>query len=500
MSTLYLEHFGLAEAPFSITPNPHFFFAGSNRGSLLDALKFSVQSDEGIVTVIGEVGSGKTMLCRMLLDDLPPQVDAIYLANPSFSANEILDAIAHDLGVTQEPGSAMTRLDALNRELIARYAAGRRVVLLIDEAHAMPPESLEEVRLLSNLETSRHKLVGIVLFGQPELADVLARPNMRQLRERVVQRFQLGPLHPGELRDYLEFRLRAAGHRGNFPFSAKAVERIGRISRGLTRRINILADKALLSAFARNARSVEREDAQRAERDVGFTATPATAPSRRRLMIAAAIAVAGIGAAFAAGLWFGGARSVDARLGTADVASAAAAARAAPFAAVQAADASRISTSGATKDPSPPRMPDEAASTLTRTDAEAASTNATPPLATRAKAGTSVASPTLRQAQDALTRWSATGGASAYTLQVAAFRDEGDAVSDAAIARIARSVALPVAAAREAGGRVPRVLVFVGEFDSLAEARRAIDRLPAPLRANRPVPRALGGLISANRT
>lgn len=471
MSTLYLEHFGLAEAPFSITPNPQFFFAGSNRGSLLDALKFSVQSDEGIVTVIGEVGSGKTMLCRMLLDDLPPQVDAVYLANPSFSANEILDAIAHDLGVSQPAGSAMTRLDALNRELIARYAAGRRVVLLVDEAHAMPPESLEEVRLLSNLETSRHKLVGIVLFGQPELAEVLARPSMRQLRERVVQRFELGPLHPGELRDYLEFRLRAAGHRGNFPFAPRAVARIGRVSGGLTRRINILADKALLSAFARNARGVELEDARRAERDVGFTAGAAWALPRRRLALAAGIAALGIGLAFAAGLWMG-------RSGT------------------------------GRGDAAPPVGPGPAP-TPARAPADPAAVADLPAPATPAQApgdagghahATDAPQTTLRGAEQALSRWR-TPPTRGYTLQVATFRDADGAASDDAIARIARSVPrLPVAALREGEGRAPRVLVFVGHFASAALARRAIDRLPAPLRANRPVPRPLDGLPPADRT
>ncbi|MFZ5657485.1 MAG: AAA family ATPase [Pseudomonadota bacterium] len=486
MSTLYLEHFGLAEAPFSITPNPHFFFAGSNRGSLLDALKFSVQSDEGIVTVIGEVGSGKTMLCRMLLDDLPPQVDAVYLANPSFSANEILDAIAHDLGVSQPAGSAMTRLDALNRELIARYAAGRRVVLLIDEAHAMPPESLEEVRLLSNLETSRHKLVGIVLFGQPELAEVLARPSMRQLRERVVQRFELGPLHPGELRDYLEFRLRAAGHRGNFPFTPKAVARIGRVSGGLTRRINILADKALLSAFARNGRGVELEDARRAERDVGFTAGARALP-RRRLALAAGIAALGIGAAFAAGVWMG--RSGTGRDDAGPPAR--------PMTTTTTARAPANPGAAAAPQASAPAnaAPPQAPGDIGGPD-RAQGTPASPP----APATETETETTLHGAEQALSRWRASP-ARGYTLQVAAFRDADGPSSDDAIARIARSVPrLPVAALREGQGRTPRVLVFVGHFPSAAVARRAIDRLPAPLRANRPVPRPLDGLPPADRT
>jgi len=272
MSTLYLHHFGLADAPFAITPNPQFFFAGGSRGELLRALRCAVTSEEGIIVVTGEVGSGKTMLCRMLLADLPTGVDAIYLANPAFARDEIVSAIARDLGVdtAPQPGGP-TVIEALQTELVSRHASGRRVVLFIDEAHAMGADALEEVRRLSNVETSRHKLLNIVLFGQPELDELLAQPRLRQLRERVVQRLFLPPLPREQIPDYLNCRLRAAGWRGAALFDRRALRRLQRRSCGLTRRINLLADKALLACFARGGRRVLVADVRRAERELALT-------------------------------------------------------------------------------------------------------------------------------------------------------------------------------------------------------------------------------------
>ena len=164
---MYLEHFGLRESPFRITPHTEFFFTGANRGATLEALIYAITHDEGIVKVSGEVGSGKTMLCRMLLERLPEDVDTVYLANPSLSREEILYAIADDLKLSMPEGRMHAIVRTLQEHLVDIYAAGRKVVIMIDEAHAMPPETLEEIRLLSNLETNRHKLVHIVLFGQP---------------------------------------------------------------------------------------------------------------------------------------------------------------------------------------------------------------------------------------------------------------------------------------------------------------------------------------------
>src|SRR5437762_14300890 len=181
---LYLEHFGLNEPPFRITPHTDFFFEGAERGPTLEALAYAVLHDEGIVKVSGEVGSGKTMLCRMLMERLPAEVATIYLASPSFARDEILHAIADDLEL-KLPERRTVALRELQEHLIKLYGAGRRVVILIDEAHVMREDTLEQVRLLSNLESSRHKLLQIVLFGQPELDATLAKTELRQLRDRI---------------------------------------------------------------------------------------------------------------------------------------------------------------------------------------------------------------------------------------------------------------------------------------------------------------------------
>ncbi len=268
---MYLEHFGLRESPFRITPHTEFFFTGANRGATLEALIYAITHDEGIVKVSGEVGSGKTMLCRMLLERLPENVDTVYLANPSLSRDEILYAIAEELRITLPEGRRHILLRALQDRLIEIFAAGRQVVVMIDEAHAMPPESLEEIRLLSNLETNRHKLLHIVLFGQPELDERLADTSMRQLKERITHNFALEPLRRNDVGTYLMFRIRAAGYHGPDLFTPSAIQLISTTSEGLTRRINILADKALLSAFSENKHQIDRKQIKAAIRDAQFT-------------------------------------------------------------------------------------------------------------------------------------------------------------------------------------------------------------------------------------
>ncbi|WP_137936676.1 AAA family ATPase [Chitinivorax sp. B] len=269
---MYLSHFGLTEPPFKLTSHPDFFYDGAQRGATLEALLYAVTSGEGIVKVVGEVGSGKTMLCQMLIDRLPGSVDLVYLSNPAISPDDILFAIADELKLpwdTTRPIQAMKNLQAC---LIDKYSANRQVVVLVDEAHAMPPESLERVRLLSNLENGHHKLLQMVLFGQPELEQNLALPGMRQLRERIVHHFQLAPLARKDVADYLQFRMRAAGYKGPDNFASAAIRLIAKESEGLTRRINILADKALLAAFADGGFQVTVRHARQAIRDSGFRA------------------------------------------------------------------------------------------------------------------------------------------------------------------------------------------------------------------------------------
>ncbi|MQY52621.1 AAA family ATPase [Rhodocyclus gracilis] len=298
---MYLEHFGLREAPFRITPHSGFFFAGAKRGATLDALAYAITHDEGIVKVSGEVGSGKTMLCRMLIEKLPASVETVFLANPSLSREDLLFAIASELKAPLPEERTRLLLGALEERLREIHAAGRDVVVMVDEAHAAPQETLEEIRLLSNLEANGHKLAKIVLFGQPELNARLSDPTLRQLRERITHNFALEPLRRDDVGAYLMFRLRAAGYRGPDLFTPVALQLISDASEGLTRRINILADKALQSAFNDGGHLVDNRQARAAITEAQFGPMPKVAapPWATRLGISLATAVV----LAAAGYW-----------------------------------------------------------------------------------------------------------------------------------------------------------------------------------------------------
>jgi MSHA biogenesis protein MshL len=264
LERLYLPHFGLQQAPFSITPDPAFFFEGAGRGAVLRGIEYSVRHQEGIVVVSGEVGAGKTMLCRKLLSMLAPDIDPIYIASPILRRREMLATMLRDLGGGHGP-DPMSALQAL---LIRRHEAGRRVVLFADEAHLMPAESLEQIRLLSNLETGRHKLLQIVLFGQPELDQRLATHELRSIRDRIVERFHVAPLERADAAAYIHCRLTTAGWTGGDLFSNAAAIALWSEAGGLVRRMNLLADKALLSAFVRHKHRVDCRDVQRAAADL----------------------------------------------------------------------------------------------------------------------------------------------------------------------------------------------------------------------------------------
>ncbi|MDC8760406.1 ExeA family protein [Janthinobacterium fluminis] len=283
---MYHAHFGLAESPFGITPNPAFFYSGNTRGEILDALLYAVTHGEGIIKVTGEVGSGKTMLCRMLESQLPPRVEAIYLVNPSLGPDEVLFAIAGEMQLATAGKRTDEVLRLLHGELIDKHANGLQVVLLVEEAQAMPLATLEQIRLLTNLETAHDKLLQIVLFGQPELDASLNLPQMRQLKERITHSFAV-PLMAAELiPDFLACRLGAAGHRGPALFDADAVRGIAAVSQGIVRRINILADKAMLAAYADDAAVVQGRHVQAAVRDSAFGRGPRW--NRRRALAAGA--------------------------------------------------------------------------------------------------------------------------------------------------------------------------------------------------------------------
>ena len=288
MSHLYLKHFDLHRPPFQITPDTDFFFSGSQRGGILSGLLHVASHEEGIVVAVAEIGSGKTLLARLLISRLPEHVDTVYLANPCFNRDEIIIAISRDLGLPEVTSSTEENLSRLHRELVRRHALGRRVLLVIDEAHAMPSESIEEVRMLSNLETDRHKLVNIILFGQPELDVLLADRKLRQVKDRVTNRFELPPLTAEEAEAYVDHRLRIAGWRGGRLFTVPAMAHLVKSSEGRARRINLLADKSLLAAYAKAARQVEKEHVETALRELDAAPRRPSGRSRVRWELAAA--------------------------------------------------------------------------------------------------------------------------------------------------------------------------------------------------------------------
>ncbi len=259
---MYLEYFALQSHPFRITPDPAMFWPGAGRGVILEALIYAITTGEGIVKVVGEVGSGKTMLCRILEERLPRSVEIVYLANPRLSPAEILYAIAFELKlpVSAETGRLLL-MQHLQSYLLEQHSAGRNVVVFIEEAQGMPMETLEEIRLLSNLETHHHKLLQIVVFGQPELDNNLRNSHIRQLKERITHSFYLAPLGTSEVAEYLASRLQTAGCASPGLFGRGAVKLITKASRGLIRRINILADKAMLAAYSASGSASFSEDA-----------------------------------------------------------------------------------------------------------------------------------------------------------------------------------------------------------------------------------------------
>ena len=287
---MYHEFYGLKQAPFKITPDTRLFFSGGSRGEILEALVYAISSGEGIVKVVGEVGSGKTMLCRMLEVRLPDQVEIVYLPNPSLTPEDILHNIALEMGVKVDPAANRIHvMQDLHQCLLERHADNRRVVVFVEEAQAMPLETLEEIRLLSNLETQQDKLLQIVLFGQPELDRNLNERSIRQLRERITHSFSLPPLTADDIRHYVRFRLNAVGYRGPDMFEQSAYKAIAGASRGLTRRVNILADKSLLAAFAENTHKVSRRHALKAIGDSEMR-SDRSGLARRALPLAAAVA------------------------------------------------------------------------------------------------------------------------------------------------------------------------------------------------------------------
>ncbi|MFY9328016.1 MAG: AAA family ATPase [Georgfuchsia sp.] len=245
---MYLAHFGLTELPFGITPDTQYIYSATAHQEALNTLMLAIESGEGFVKITGEVGTGKTLLCRKFLSMLEEPYVASYIPNPQLDPRALLSSVAEELGAPQE-GEARHIIKSINQRLLSLADEGRTAVLCIDEAQTMPQLTLETLRLLSNLETEKRKLIQIVLFGQPELDKRLAKSAVRQLRQRIVFHYRMPPLKRRELDAYLSHRLSIAGYHGALMFSLMARRALYRGSGGTPRLVNILAHKSMLAAF-----------------------------------------------------------------------------------------------------------------------------------------------------------------------------------------------------------------------------------------------------------
>ncbi|MET0961449.1 MAG: AAA family ATPase [Noviherbaspirillum sp.] len=267
---MYKQFFQLRHAPFSIAPDPHYLFMSERHREALAHLLFGVDAGGGFVLLTGEIGAGKTTVCRCFLEQVPANCNVAYIFNPRLNAVELLRTICEEFRLPALPADASVKdlVDCLNQHLLAAHAAGRNNVLIIDEAQNLSLSVLEQLRLLTNLETSERKLLQIILIGQPELRDMLARPELEQLAQRIIARYHLDALSARETGAYISHRLAVAGLLGATPFPARLTGLIHKITRGVPRRINLLCDRTLLGAYAMGVRQVDRSIMKAAGREV----------------------------------------------------------------------------------------------------------------------------------------------------------------------------------------------------------------------------------------
>lgn len=272
---MYTDYFGLKREPFSIAPDPRYLFMSDRHREALAHLLFGVNGGGGFVLLTGEVGAGKTTVCRAFLEQVPAQCHVAYIFNPKLTAIELLQTACEEFGIalpSHPPGSEglglKAYIDALNRHLLDTHARGENCVLIIDEAQNLSPEVLEQLRLLTNLETSERKLLQIILIGQPELRDMLMRPDMEQMAQRVIARYHLDALTLPETAQYVAHRLAVSGWQAGPLFDSKALKRIHELTRGIPRRINVLCDRALLGAYATGQRTVGTPIADKAAAEI----------------------------------------------------------------------------------------------------------------------------------------------------------------------------------------------------------------------------------------
>jgi len=266
---MYYDFFGFREPPFSIAPDPRYLYLSERHKEALAHLMYGVQGQGGFIVITGEVGTGKTTVSRCFIENAPPHVDIALILNPRLSARELLSAISDELEIAHPAGASIKQLvDLINRDLLKAHAAGRHKVLMIDEAQSLSADVLEQLRLLTNLETAEKKLLQIVLLGQPELQQILALPKLRQLNQRVTARYHLDAIGGNELPAYLSYRLGVAGMRGDV-FSPAAVRKLYRLSKGIPRLINLISDRALLGAYAEGEHEVTPAHIRQAAKEVG---------------------------------------------------------------------------------------------------------------------------------------------------------------------------------------------------------------------------------------
>jgi len=293
MTPMYLSYFGLAEAPFSIAPAPRYLYMSQRHQDALAHLLYGVSGEGGFVLLTGEVGTGKTTVSRCLLEQIPESCDVAYIFNPKLTVEELLSTICVEFGIVCPPGNTSIKVfvDCINAHLLDAHAKGRHSVLIIDEAQNLSADVLEQMRLLTNLETNERKLLQIILIGQPELAVMLERQELRQLAQRIVARYHLGNLSKAEVAGYVQHRLEVAGtQRQLFPLAVMG--RLHRLSGGIPRIINVLCDRALLGTYAQGKERVDRATLERAAREV-FQRPSTQRRSMRRLLAAGLMMLVG---------------------------------------------------------------------------------------------------------------------------------------------------------------------------------------------------------------
>jgi general secretion pathway protein A len=300
---MYADFFGLQQEPFSIAPDPRYLFMSERHREALAHLLYGVGGGGGFVLLTGEIGAGKTTVCRCFLEQIPRRCNVAYIFNPKLTVDELLKSVCEEFRIPYEhlgPGVATVKdyIDPLNEFLLKTHAVGQNNVLIIDEAQNLSADVLEQLRLLTNLETNERKLLQIILIGQPELRSMLARPELEQLGQRVIARYHLGALSETETSQYIRHRLSIAGRTGVMPFDRDARERIHQLSHGIPRRINLLCDRALLGAYAHNRPRIDRAMVDQAASEV----FDETRPAARRFTAMPRSAVLGVGAVAGAAL------------------------------------------------------------------------------------------------------------------------------------------------------------------------------------------------------